>query len=70
MKHRVQNGKNEIAYVSNANKLLGIVIIKKPILKGLKKLCIPNIGRELIQGVAHTVEKCLLKNIGIALVRE
>ena len=63
-------GKNEIAQVSNADKLLGIVIIKKPIFKGLKNFCIPNIGRELIPGVVHTIKKCLLKNIGIALIRD
>ena len=61
-KGKAQSSKwqNEIAQAQNADKLLGIVVDKKPRFEGLQNLFIPNNGRELIPGVVHTVKKCLL----------
>ena len=43
-------------------------MVKKLRFEALENLNIPNVGREFIPGVVHTVKKCLLENIGIALI--
>ena len=50
------------------DKLIRNVVVKKLRFETWKNLNIPNISREIIPGVVHTVKKCLLENIGIALI--
>ena len=47
---------------------MGNVVVKKLRFEALENLNIPNVCRDIIPGVVHTVKKCLLENIGIALV--
>ena len=68
-RHRkIHKSTSEIAQSRYTDKLIRNVVVKKLRFETLKNLNIPNISREIIPGVVHTVKKCLLENIGIALI--
>ena len=65
---KIHKSTSEIAQSRYTDKLIRNIVVKKLRFETLKNLNIPNISREIIPGVVHTVIKCLLENIGIALI--
>ena len=65
---RIHKSTSEIAQSTYTDKLITNVVVKKLRFETLKILNIPNISREIIPGVVHTVQKFLLENTGIALI--